>query len=289
MTSPEPAIRTDVMPPSLVFWGLQPAVLALIYCSAVGMIPGLGTFSGLLLVLLIFTIAEEIWPARRDWKQTLRERLGCLGMFAASLVAMAIWQEWLYPAILGPSFAPLREILAPLWPRALPLVLQTFIAFLFLSFVAYWLHRFQHRIGVLWRGTGHGVHHTYKSLNAINWNANHPFEAISLVLPAALLDAMFDTGSAAEAAAAVAIICTACAHMNIRVNIKGIGLIFTSNVHHVHHHSHDYRESNTNYGCASTLWDRVFGTFEHADTAELGDFATEPSLARKLALPITGR
>jgi sterol desaturase/sphingolipid hydroxylase (fatty acid hydroxylase superfamily) len=56
----------------------------------------------------------------------------------------------------------------------------------------------------------------------------------------------------------------------------------------VHHHSSIYRESNTNYGCASTLWDRVFGTFEHADTEVLGDMALEPSLGRKLMLPVTG-
>jgi sterol desaturase/sphingolipid hydroxylase (fatty acid hydroxylase superfamily) len=282
-------IRTDTTPPALLYWGLQPAVLVLVYSSSTGLIPGLGVFGGLMIAFLILTIAEEIWPARRDWKQTLGERLGCLAMFAASIAAIVLWQEWIYPAVLGPALAPAREILTPFWPHQLPLVVQTFIAFLFLSLFAYWLHRCQHRIGVLWRGTGHGVHHTYKSLNAINWNANHPFEAISLVLPAALLDALFDTGLATEAAAAVAILATACAHMNIRVNIKGIGLIFTSNVHHVHHHSHDYRESNTNYGCASTLWDRVFGTFEHGDTAELGDFATEPTLAKKLALPVTGR
>jgi sterol desaturase/sphingolipid hydroxylase (fatty acid hydroxylase superfamily) len=184
------------------------------------------------------------------------------------------------------AFAPARTLIAPFWPTALPLIVQTFIAFLALSFMAYWLHRLQHRIGFLWRTTGHGMHHIYKRLNAINWNSNHPFEAIFLIAPVAVLDNNMGVGTPAYAAATIAIIATVYAHMNIRVNIWGIGVLFTANIHYMHHHSSDYSKSNTNYGCASTLWDRVFGTFEHGDTAELGDFAIEPTLARKLVLPL---
>jgi sterol desaturase/sphingolipid hydroxylase (fatty acid hydroxylase superfamily) len=286
MLNASASVQTDVMPPKAIFWGLQPAIFVLVYCCAAGLIPFVDTLGGLLLALLILTAAEEIWPARHAWKQTGAERLGCMAMFALSVVAMAVWQEWLYPLILHEPLSNVRSAMAPFWPRTHPVPIQTFLAFLILSFIAYWLHRFQHKIGILWRTTGHGVHHTYKRLNAINWNANHPLEAISLVAPAAVLNALFDVGSPTEIAAAIAIISTACAHMNVRVNIQGIGLLFTSNVHHVHHHSSIYQESNTNYGCASTLWDRVFGTFEHADTVELGDFEIEPTLIGKLAHPL---
>lgn len=281
-------VRTDTRPPQIVYWGLQPIVILFAYCSALGLLSPLGPFTGLLTVFFVLSIVEEIWPARIDWKQTWRERLACIAMFGLSLMAMELWENAIYPFLLEEPFAPMRVAFAQFWPSSLPFVLQVLLAFLILSFFAYWLHRWQHRIGFLWRTTGHGVHHTYKSLNAINWNSNHPLEAVTLIAPIAIASGVFGIGLPAQVAAVIVITCAACAHMNIRVNIRGIGLIFTANIHHVHHHSSDFRESNTNYGCASTLWDRVFGTFEGADTKGLGDFEHEPSLAQKLTLPVTG-
>jgi len=45
-------------------------------------------------------------------------------------------------------------------------------------------------------------------------------------------------------------------------------------------------ESNTNYGCAAILWDRMFGTFADAPTRETGTGPTEPSLWGKFLMPI---
>ncbi len=44
-------------------------------------------------------------------------------------------------------------------------------------------------------------------------------------------------------------------------------------------------ESNTNYGCAVILWDRLFGTFSDAATVATGIGDTEPSLLGKALLP----
>ncbi len=280
-----PGFRTDTVPPRLVYWGLQPAVLVLAYAAAANAIPGLGAFAAVGLVFVVLSIAEEIWPARRAWKQTWRDRAGCMAMFALSLIAMQVWQDLVYPRMLDEPFARVRAAVSQAWPSALPFVVQVLLAFLILQFMAYWLHRGQHRIGLLWRVTGHGVHHTYKRLNAINWNANHPLEAVTLIAPIALAEAVLGIGAPAQVAGILVIVSAACAHMNIRVNTQVISLLFTANTHHVHHHSSDFRESNTNYGCASTIWDRVFGTFEDADTAELGDLKTEPGIGRKLVLP----
>ncbi len=91
---------------------------------------------------------------------------------------------------------------------------------------------------------------------------------------------MIGLGQPAAIAALIAFTNAARAHLKVRVNDWVIGLVLTTNVHHVHHYSADYRESNTNYGCAAIIWDRVFGTFERAETERLGDFPTEPSLSR---------
>lgn len=278
------AIRTDTWPPALVYWGLQPTVLVFTYCCAAGMFAPLDGYAGVLAVFVVLSLAEEVWPARRDWRQTWSERFGAIAMFVLSSVAIAIWQEF-FPALFAAPLVPVRAIFSPLWPAHLAMPVQAFLAFLLLQFFAYWLHRLQHRVSALWQATGHGLHHTYTRLNAINWNSNHPLEAVFLVAPVAILTIMFGLGQPAAIAAFLAIANAACAHLNVRVNDRLIGLVLTTNLHHVHHHSADYRESNTNYGCSAIIWDRVFGTFERAETERLGDFATEPSFFRKLVLP----
>ena len=65
---------------------------------------------------------------------------------------------------------------------------------------------------------------------------------------------------------------------------KPIGL-FTTNRFHIHHHSVVLEESNTNYACSAILWDRVFGTFADAATAETGTGPTEPDMWAKFWMP----
>ena len=61
--------------------------------------------------------------------------------------------------------------------------------------------------------------------------------------------------------------------------------LFTTNRYHVHHHSRVLEESNTNYGCAIILWDRLFGTYSNGVTTETGTGPTEPSLWQKFQMP----
>ena len=66
-----PQIRTDTWPPGGIYWGLQPALLVFVYCAATGLAGPIGTIGGLLIAFVVLSIVEEVWPARRDWKQTL--------------------------------------------------------------------------------------------------------------------------------------------------------------------------------------------------------------------------
>jgi hypothetical protein len=86
-------IHTDVTPPALVFWGLQPATFLFVYWCATGLFPLINTYAGLLIAFVALSIAEEVWPARWDWKQTWQERLACLAMFALSIAAMSLWED----------------------------------------------------------------------------------------------------------------------------------------------------------------------------------------------------
>jgi sterol desaturase/sphingolipid hydroxylase (fatty acid hydroxylase superfamily) len=147
------------------------------------------------------------------------------------------------------------------------------------------MHRAEHRWTIAWRISGHGAHHAFKKLNAINFGANHPVELFWIVLPAVLVDLAFGVGAAAYGALLLTTTQTAIVHSNLRMNARGIGWLFTTNAWHIRHHSARLDESNTNYGCAAILWDRVFGTFADGGVIEAGIGPREPTLLEKLLMP----
>ena len=108
---------------------------------------------------------------------------------------------------------------------------------------------------------------------------------LALLLPLALLELLLGAGEAAAGAGILLVVNSALAHTNLDLNSRVIDWLFTTNRHHIHHHSVVRSESNTNYGCSAMFWDRVFGTFENGETAATGIGPSEPSLAGKLGLP----
>ncbi len=157
----------------------------------------------------------------------------------------------------------------------------------FLSeFIWYWIHRAEHRWSPVWRLSGHGAHHAFKRLNAINAGANHPIELFLIVLPAIFVDLLFGVGAAAYGAVLLTLVQTAVVHSNLRLNSSVIGWLFTTNAWHIRHHSADLAESNTNYGCAAIVWDRVFGTFGDSAVVETGVGPREPTTLEKLLMPL---
>ena len=279
-------ITTDMVPPAVLYWAFQPSLLLFVFAAAAGYLPWFNAYSALLVSLIGLTLAERLWPARREWVQDWREWGQVLAMFAINGGAMFLVEVGISvtPTSL---FAPLHEATASVWPSHWPLLAQALIAFAVMQFMAYWSHRWQHEVGLLWRIFGHGTHHSYTKLSAINWNTTHPFEAFLLVMPVAVLGLIFGLGEVAVIAGAMVMITTACAHTNIRLNERLIGLIFTTNSQHMHHHSAVHAESQTNYGCAMTVWDRLFGTFGSANTEALGDpMDGERTLWRRLTLPL---
>lgn len=280
------AIATDNCPPRLIFWLLQPALLVFIYLTLTSDLLGIGTYAALGIGFSVLAICERIWPARLDWVQTGGEWAQVLAMFFISAASLAIVE---ISAALLPAdwFAVTRAFAARFWPAHWPFALQAMLGFAAIQFFAYWSHRWQHEVGILWRTFGHGTHHTYTKLSAFNWNTAHPFEALLLVAPAVILSAVFGLPEVAFAAASLVMMVSAVAHSNLRLNERIIGLVLTTNSQHMHHHSSDFQESQTNYSCAMTLWDRLFGTFSSHDTAALGDPMDHPrTLWNRLTVPL---
>jgi sterol desaturase/sphingolipid hydroxylase (fatty acid hydroxylase superfamily) len=270
-----------------VEYGLQPALLA---GALLVWLPFRERLEIHLVVLIavqtLLAALERRFPARRDWRQGRREKLANVALVVGFTV-FAGAAAGLYRVGLA---QPLRELRASLgldvWPAGWPLPARVLLAFLLSELVWYWLHRSEHRFGLLWRASGHGVHHSFARLNAINFNTNHPLEALLIVLPITLVALLLGAGEEAGAASLLVVVNASIVHSNLELNSRGIGWLFTTNRYHFRHHSRVFEQSNTNYGCAAIVWDRLFGTFADGPTRELGIGPTEPGLWQKLLLPV---
>jgi len=270
-----------------VFWALQPALLfgALAVWSADPHNPALFGLAFLGVHLLPGTLEYRI-PARPHWLHPSAEKLVVLGIAVFSLMVGGAAGD-LYETYLTVPLDGLRATLhLDLWPHHWPLVPQALLVFFLSEFIWYWIHRAEHRWAPVWRLSGHGAHHAFKKLNAINAGANHPIELFLIVLPSILVDLLFGVGVAAYGAVLLTLVQTAIVHSNLRLNSSVIGWLFTTNAWHIRHHSIDLAESNTNYGCAAIVWDRVFGTFGDSAVIEAGVGPREPTTLEKLLMPI---
>ena len=271
----------------VVFWALQPALLLGVLATWIAdpenpALFGL-TFLG---VHLLLGALEYRIPARPHWRHPATEKLVVLGIAVVSFMVGGA-ASGLYEAYLTAPLDAIRATLhLDLWPHHWPLVPQALLVFFLSEFIWYWIHRAEHRWTPVWRLSGHGAHHAFKRLNAINAGANHPIELFLIVLPAIFVDLLFGVGAAAYGAVLLTLVQTAVVHSNLRLNSIVIGWLFTTNAWHIRHHSADLAESNTNYGCAAIVWDRVFGTFGDSAVVEAGVGPREPTTLEKLLMPL---
>lgn len=235
----------------------------------------------------LLLLALERWrPARTDWQQLWPEKLRNLGIVAVGITA-SVAVATLYASWLAEPLAQLRNQLhINLWPTHWPLLTQVVLCAFLSEFIWYWLHRAEHRWPLVWKLSGHGAHHSFKHLEAINFGANHPMEYLVLAVPSLLLELLFGAGIAAAGSVVLITIQASIVHANLSLNSTGIDWLFTTNTNHIRHHSIEREESNTNYGCAIILWDRLFGTYATGPTTEAGIGPIEPTLWQKLLMPL---
>lgn len=271
----------------VVFWSLQPLLLISVMVAWV-VNPTNPELFGLtfLIVHLLLGVLEYKIPARPAWRHSSTEKCIVLAIAIVSFLS-AEFAGRVYDTYLT---APLTELRATLsldfWPHHWPLVTQVLMVFFASEFLWYWIHRAEHRWSLVWRLSGHGAHHAFKKLNAINAGANHPIELFFLILPSVLIDLAFGVGVATYGSILLVLVQTAIVHSNLRLNAQVIGFLLTTNAWHIRHHSAELSESNTNYGCAAIVWDRVFGTFGDSAVIEAGIGPREPSTLEKLLMPI---
>ncbi len=265
---------------------LQPLLITLVLVTWWLDPKSIGHYLGaLLLVQVVLGLLERRYALRPRWLLPAATVAKHVALVTVLVLALGFVGEF-YSQTLAAPLSELRVRLGlDIWPHDWPVLAQIFLVFFLSEFLWYWLHRAEHRWSVVWRVSGHGAHHAFKKLSALNFGLNHPFELFFIALPAALIELFFGVGIAAAGAALLGATQASIAHANLGLNTRYVGLLFTTNRYHLLHHSSDLAESNTNFGCAAIVWDRVFGTFSDRVVEDVGTGPTEPTIGQKLLMP----
>ena len=179
------------------------------------------------------------------------------GASAAALLAASMWV-----AHFNWGLAALAAL------AVLPRWLIVLAGVLLIDLTDYVRHRLSHHLPWLWRL--HRVHHADAQMDITTSLRSHPLE--QLLRPLFSVAAVLSFGIPPLALAVSSLVqlpVLLFQHANIRLPAALDGalgwLIPTPALHRVHH-SRDRRETDTNYGTALTIWDRLFGTFHRPVT-----------------------
>jgi sterol desaturase/sphingolipid hydroxylase (fatty acid hydroxylase superfamily) len=222
----------------------------------------------LTLICGIFLI-ERLYPANPAWNGHLFSvERGGLRRDLVYLFVITQLSALLIAAAATRSRAIVDRLELPaVWPTQAPFVLKVALAFLLVELASYWLHRAAHRFPVLWQF--HSTHHVITQLSGLKALRTHPIENVGFYfvrnVPLLLLGAGFEEVLAATSFGAILGIL---AHANVDVSER-FGLLVNLPGYHAVHHSAELAESNSNFGCHTILWDRLFGTFRRAAVAPL--------------------
>ena len=163
------------------------------------------------------------------------------------------------------------------------------------SHTNYWMHRALHVNPFLWRL--HKLHHSQTNFTGLSNYRNHPLEVLFSGYVGALIIALLCPFTSEYARFyGYFIFCMGLlTHSGIRTNLGPLEWVLVSPTAHQVHHSLDPRHVDRNYGFAFSVWDRLYGTYAHADTrekiqlgiAEYQGLSPLATLARSLGEPFT--
>lgn len=240
-------------------------------------------------LVAIFVPLEWAAPA---WPKQARRRLGLAADIGFFLGQYLLWGAVAIGALafVARSLADVSALTSLRTSFAeLPTPLALVIVVMAGDFVAYWMHRLQHRWEFLWRF--HAVHHTAERLDFMAAHREHPLDGVYtqlwINLPAILL------GVPLECAAGIVVFRGVWAifiHSNVRLPLGPLGWLFGDPALHHWHHAKD-RDAG-NYANLAPYLDWLFGTHHRParEPRELGIPETHPrSYLGLLAWPFQRR
>lgn len=224
---------------------------------------------------VISTIGEEIQRSTTAWLILFFIFSVFEWVFARPRPSLALWAKSLsFWSIAIPVSAILEIGLGILWhnigikpfvelsmtsgvPNFLYTIAAIAVLILYEDFFFYWYHRVQHRW--LWRW--HSVHHSIRSLNAVNsyHHISEPiFRSLLIMIPASMF--VVDANIFIPWVAFALWMQTGLLHSALPINIGPLRVFFGDNRFHRIHHSIEPKHYDRNFGALTTLWDRLFGT-----------------------------
>ncbi|MFZ3035598.1 MAG: sterol desaturase family protein [Parvibaculum sp.] len=226
---------------------------------------------GFIGIFVGMALLERLAPARQLSRRG-RRWLTNLGLSATARVVVYLFVQFVLPvAGVGIAFWAQDRNIGLFNSISITPALAFVISFFALDGLIYGQHVVFHRFEILWRM--HKVHHADPDLDVTTAVRFHPLEIlISLFIKAAAILAL---GVPPLAVIAFEVLLNGTAmfnHANLKLGATANRIlslfIVTPDMHRVHHAT-DYDAQNLNFGFNLSLWDRVFGTYRHADKAEL--------------------
>jgi len=228
-----------------------------------GLSEGALRFSIFAAIFLVMTALEAFLP-RRERRFTRGKRwFTNIGVLFADYLAVAAMT----------FVVPVTATLAAFWAEAngfglfyqlgWPVWLEWVIGFVVLDFVIWGQHLVTHKIPLLWRI--HRVHHSDEDLDATSAVRFHPLEILLSIFIKAV--AVILLGAPAVLVVLFEAVVNGSAlfnHANLRLPLwldKILRLVIVTPDMHRVHHSVIHRETDSNYGFALSVWDRLFRTY----------------------------
>jgi sterol desaturase/sphingolipid hydroxylase (fatty acid hydroxylase superfamily) len=212
----------------------------------------------LLLMSVIFVPLERLFPLRRQ--RVLREGLSTdLSHYALNhllmggLLVLIVWPgNWIQQHLFADRAARLTQQM-PLWLQVVGIL---FVA----DFAQYWMHRWMHSSGRLWRF--HKLHH---STARMDWLASSRLHVGDVVLTRAFsympIACLGFSPEAVQIYLPVVALQALLVHSNIRLDLGPLRYVLTTpQVHHWHHSSQE-EGLDRNFAVTFSIIDVVFGTF----------------------------
>lgn len=192
---------------------------------------------------------------RTDVIYTLIHRLGVFRLVL--FFTIAPWFDNLFGALRTAGFGTWH--LDQLWPGVTDEAWLSFILYLLaFDFAAYWLHRWQHRVGLWWRL--HSLHHAQRQMTMWSDNRNHFLDDVLVDVLLVVLAQLIGVPSEQFVALLMLTqLSESLQHANVRLSFGRVGerLWVSPRFHRVHHSLHT---GNHNFGVLLPWWDQLFGT-----------------------------
>jgi sterol desaturase/sphingolipid hydroxylase (fatty acid hydroxylase superfamily) len=201
------------------------------------------------LVFVMFII--ERFAAKRTFPKVKGWYIRSIGFTVVQLTTVFVIHSWLDSFFDRHRFYSLDNL--PEW-------LATLVAFLVMTFVSYWQHRFKHKISFLWKYL-HQIHHSPQRIELLTSFYRNPLEIIinMFIMSATLLLGLGAGVSVAMNVVLLMGIADMFYHWNVKTPYWVGFIIQRPESHGIHHlkNVHAY-----NYGDL-VIWDMLFGTFKN--------------------------